>query len=108
MTNIPEAGSISSGTMRPQDLIPTFLDALETYWPEKHKELIDPKDGTPAVPSHVWEDGDDSPWWASDDALYLLNELFDHLDECAPEGMHFGAHEGDAADYGFWHVQEET
>jgi len=78
-------GTVSSGTMRPDDLIPEFLYVLELHWPEKAQELVEEYDGS--------EDDDD--YW-------LLDALFDALNEVAPEGFYFGASTGDGADYGFW------
>lgn len=95
-------GTVSHGTMRPQDLIPRFLDVLKDVDPGQHSAFI----MTPftAVPAYVQDEGDDSEWWASEDAQHLVNELFDALDGAAPDGVYFGAHEGDGSDYGFWPV----
>ena len=86
--------SLSHATMRPQDLIPRFLDFLREHAPEKYAQLP-----SPVIPSD-----EDHPWWGSEEAQYLLEDLFDALDEIAPEGCYFGAHPGDGSDYGFWEV----
>jgi hypothetical protein len=104
MTTFAYAGTVSHGTMRPQDLIPAFLDCLADVWPEAYEGyMVCP---FPPVPSYVTDEGDDSEWWTSDDAGYLLESLFDQLNEAAPEGYYFGAHEGDGSDYGFWTIEE--
>jgi len=104
MTTFAYAGTVSHGTMRPQDLIPAFLDCLADVWPEAYEGyMVYP---FPPVPSYVMDEGDDSEWWTSDDAGYRLESLFDQLDEAAPEGYYFGAHEGDGSDYGFWTIEE--
>lgn len=97
--------SVSHGTMRPQDLIPSFLDALSDVWPEAYEGYM--VASFPPIPAYVQDEGDDSEWWASDDAAYLLESLFDQLGECAPDGYYFGAHPGDGSDYGFWTIEEQ-
>ena len=82
-------GSISSGTMRPEDLIPDFASELEAL----------AKDGAFAElirEANALED------YESDDADGILEELFDALNSYAPSYAYFGAHPGDGADYGFW------
>lgn len=98
-------GTISHGTMRPQDLIPSFLDALEAIAPDAYAQMMVSSFGP--VPAYVYDEGDDSEWWDSDDAGYLLESLFDALDENSPEGFYFGAHPGDGSDYGFWQVEQD-
>ncbi|MGA7239440.1 MAG: hypothetical protein WBY44_27410 [Bryobacteraceae bacterium] len=87
-------GSISSGTMRSEDLIPTFIYELKRQRPmrRQHKQLV--RDVEQRMESDDYYSGDD----ASDD----LESLFDALGEYAPEHFYFGSHVGDGADYGFW------
>lgn len=41
-------------------------------------------------------------------ADYVLSDVMDQLDDIASrEGMTFGAHEGDGADFGYWKLPEE-
>lgn len=98
-------GTVSHGTLRSQDLIPAFLDVLRGENPAAHQQMTAPGVGFAAVPAHALED-DDADWWRSEDAIGVLDSLFDALDECAPEGCYFGAHPGDASDFGFWPVEE--
>lgn len=97
MEEFAYAGTVIHGTMRPQDLIPAFLDCLQELDPAAYAAI----DG---VPDDSWDD--DSWFWESDDAAWLIEELFDALDAAAPEGYYFGAHPGDGADYGFWQIEE--
>jgi len=99
--------TVSEATLRSQDLLPKFLDALRVLSPEAHQQLTMPAAGHPAVPAHALEDESD-PWWGSEECAWLLNEeLFDALNEHAPEGFCFGSHEGDGACFGFWPVEED-
>lgn len=88
-------GSVSTATMRSEDLIPAFIDALRAQKPlhRKHRALI--RD----IESRMGKPG----YYDSEDAAYDLNEsLFDALDEYAMPYMYFGSHPGDGSDYGFW------
>jgi hypothetical protein len=91
-------GTVIHGTLRPQDLIPTFLDLAREYAPEHYAQLCASPFGP--IPAHAAED-DEAEWWHSEDAGYLLDELFDLLDENAPAYCVFAAHEGDGSDFGF-------
>lgn len=97
--------SVISGTMRSQDLIPAFLDVLrmhDTEWYCAHITRV-----WPMPPSYALEDDDDE-WWDSEQCSYFLNEeLFDRLNDIAPEGYFFGSHPGNGSDYGFWEVEDE-
>lgn len=87
-------GSISHGTMRREDLIPTFVAELKRHQTaEQYAELI----------AHAESIVDFDDEAAGD----VLCDLFDALDEVAPEGTYFGAHPGDGSDYGFWPCEEE-
>jgi hypothetical protein len=104
-----QPGTVSHGTMRPEDLIPAFLDALpagpdKTRMEHEWGQMRDPRNGlihdergrwTRATPEKLWE----MQGW-------LLEELFDALNELAPRGYYFGSSEGDGSDYGFWMWQE--
>lgn len=76
-------GTVSHGTMRPEDLIPAFVSWLESQKPlrREHRKLLKENSG----------DDDET-----------LEELFDALNEYAPPYFYFGAHPGDGSDYGYW------
>ena len=102
------SGTVSHGTMRPQDVLPVFLGILEEYWPDKANKIIE-------FYSYDWEwpsadkslvFSDPLPDYLQDAAMYLWEELADALNEIAPEGHYFGAHIGDGCDYGFWLVDD--
>jgi hypothetical protein len=88
-------GSVSHATMRPEDLIPAFLDTLESQKPlrRKHRKLAR------QVKQNIDQTED---YFDSDDASFDLDELFDALDSYALPYFYFGAHPGDGSDYGFW------
>jgi len=95
MMKYAPVGSVSSGTMRPEDLIPTFLDTLRDLDSAQADAF---EDGWGDVINAVCdEDGE-----GSEDDSECVNALFDALGEFAPPYCYFGAHEGDGADYGFW------
>ena len=95
----PVEGTIPHGTLRTQDLIESFMDALqsldEATYIRLNSELVEMRG----------EMGED--WFDSEDASEMLDELFDTLDAIASEsGMYFGATEGDGSDFGFWTNEE--
>lgn len=96
-----EFGSISTCTLRTQDLIRAFTDELEhlEHGGTQAQEI------TRNINESIWED-DNDPYWDSEDAQHTLEELFDALNEYAPPYGYFGAHEGDGADFGFWPISE--
>jgi hypothetical protein len=98
-----ETGSLIHGTHRPQDLIPAFLEEVRNRDPGHYEGFMATPFGP--IPAHAMED-EDAEWWMSEDAAYLLEELFDILDEAAPEGYRFGAHEGDGSDFGYWPIED--
>jgi hypothetical protein len=97
-------GTVIHGTMRPQDLIPAFLDELRERDGAAYMQIVFAPFGP--VPSDAELD-DRHEWWASDEAADLLETLFDALGTAAPEGFFFGAHPGDGSDYGFWPMEED-
>lgn len=103
MNDSLKLGTIIQATLRPQDLIPVFLECLRfdcnnPGWADAINELI-PCDAVAALLS-----GDDThPWWDSEECSAVLHdELFSALDEHSPEFCHFGCTEGDNSDFGFW------
>jgi hypothetical protein len=81
--------TISHGTMRPEDLIPKFLEILEKLNPKISES------------AKRWNE-----LAIQEVQSQFLSELFDLLDQEAPEGFYFGSHPGDGSDYGFWQMEE--
>lgn len=114
-----DIGSISSGTMRTEDLLETYADELE-YLMKREDKRVKNDNQQAALTGNVLaevngrhveyaklitEARDIDP--DSDEASELVDELADALQEYAPAYCYFGAHEGDGADYGFWPSWEE-
>jgi hypothetical protein len=87
-------GSISSGTMRAEDLIPAFADCLAGLISEQPVHLQNKQHLELVAEANAIED-----FASADDTLA---DLFAALEEYAPPYGYFGAHEGDGACYGFW------
>lgn len=85
-------GSISSDTMLLSDLIPVFVETLESLARQnkclkQHRQLI--------TEARACNPEDDS-------AAEILSDLDQALSEFAPPYAYFGAHPSDGAAYGFW------
>jgi len=78
---------VSQGTLRPVDLVESILDFLDSIgYPE------------------IWSLREQA--LEEEDLTYFLNEdLWDLMNEIAPEGTYFGSHEGDGSLIGFWEVE---
>jgi hypothetical protein len=112
-------GTVSHGTLRECDLLEAFTNELDrlrdnNLYTSDGDELAlvdlngrvddllgmlerkhDLRGSWADVVDH---DGDEAGWW--------LEELTDLLNSYAPPGHHFGAHEGDGSDFGFWPSEE--
>lgn len=89
-------GSISSGTMRPEDLIPAFAAELKRICGDdlSGKCLVES--------SEALEFDSDASGYDLDEIHETLEYLTDELNAYAPDYCYFGAHPGDGADFGFW------
>ena len=94
--------TVIHATLRPQDLIPAFLDVIKDT--VEYEQLMVNNAG---VPSYAASDND-SEWWDSEDCSFFLNEsLFNTLEQYAPDGFYFGNTEGNGSDFGFWKNNDE-
>lgn len=102
-----ESGTISHGTLRAEDLIPTFLSVLRDCSPARVASIVD-EYGSAFVERCCEPNGFDEATPNEFEARdYLFEQLFDALGDIAPEGMYFGTIEGDGSDFGFWGSEEE-
>ena len=94
-----QLGSISTGTLRPEHLLPVFVDTLlgidNSNGGQTH--------GYPFTYQNAWDsDYDADSYWNSaypDEDLEIVSNL---LNELCPPFVYFGTLEGDGADFGFW------
>lgn len=89
---------VSDGTLKPEDLIPKFLNTLKHDEPAHAKFL---KDNPEILEIQSWDDVDDET------KSMLVDELTDALNGIAPDGYFFGASDGDGACFGFWKVDPD-
>jgi hypothetical protein len=106
-------GSITRGTLRPEDLIPRFAETLQHLVESRLKDLIE---NPPPDFDYQWDacisilkdlgrlDGnlDYDSYWEEDGHVDDLKWLNNRLNDFAPAGHYFGAHPGDGSDFGFW------
>ena len=94
--------SISTATMRKEDLIPCFYEFVK----ENNQNYFD--DSTILYNRIVTFTSDEGIWesyYDSEDSDYDLEELFDAMETLADDGYYFGSHPGDGANYGFWEIE---
>jgi hypothetical protein len=100
-----DGGSVSTATLRVEDLLKAFFGAVQAIDPERAEDVLkNPRN----VAFRHWFEGRKPDYPDSEDACYFVDEvLCDLLGEMAPEGHYFGTHPGDGADFGFWPEPED-
>ena len=96
-------GTVSSGTMREEDLIPDFCWELKNL--AKQTGICNRKTRAQHLRTvrEIEKRMEQEDYFESEDASYDLNEsLFDALNDYAGPYFYFGSHPGDGSDYGFW------
>ena len=99
---------LSHATMRTEDLIPNFMQALNFVAKECEieKEVAAIQEEVDKLEFEEHK-GYGTYYKDQETASYILNEdIWDLLNEIAPEHTYFGSHEGDGAAYGFWTYDE--
>lgn len=114
MSNFP-TGSISHGTMRPEDLIPTFADTVLRLIREHKEQILAHTLGVSIVNleamTEIAKDVQkryEAPGYYDTDVVQDdMEGLMGILDVLAPPDHYFGTHPGDGSDYGFWRLESE-
>lgn len=100
-----DPGTLISGTHNEGQLVAAFLSELEDLNPPKAASIRNHY-GLGFIERVCSPGGMDYPTTGETDrAGWLMEDLYDALDECAPDGHYFGAHPGDGADFGFWEAE---
>ncbi len=111
-TNNISIGTISHGTLRNEDLLPKFLFALEECNPKAaarfNAELIELGFGHSMCGACGMGNREEWPEGFDDDICSeIIDDMINALNEVCPDGIYFGAHYGDGADFGFWEISED-
>ena len=92
-------GTVISGTMRNQDVIPALTWELRHLGHRSTELTLIEKRYEKAIEG---EFGEDDEYFTGESAMWDCESLFNMLQEHAPAYAYFGANEGDGSDYGFW------
>lgn len=96
-------GTISEGTLKNEDLIPAFIDAIDgVRISRKHRGEVR------AINNRLVDDYQSALWECPKDELvsYDVERLIDILNDYVPNYCYFGAHDGDGACFGVWPTDE--
>ena len=106
-----QLGTVSHGTLRPEDLLSSFISTLEGLvlvngdtlsLPENFRQrdryarlIGEAQDAFASDGETLTEEGEEN-------APEIISDLCDALSDFAPTGAYFGTLEGDGSDFGFW------
>jgi hypothetical protein len=95
-----QLGSISTGTLRTEDLLPIFADTLKALpW-------LDGIQSNSVMFSELLADADKYQSVDTEDGAEIASEVLENLTEAlsaiCPPFVYFGTLPGDGADFGFW------
>ena len=102
----------SKNTLKTEHLLESFLDFVEeelqkesgAYPQHAPLELRDEAEKLLRL-LQLTEHTEYRKWRAEAD--WTLEQIFDYMNEIAPEGYYFGSQEGDGALFGFWENRKE-
>lgn len=101
----PSVGSISTGTLRPEDLLRSFSQELGRLRPSENNKLR-------SHAAKLIHQLTSSRKTRSAALLEEVDECIQRIEDelgsiAATAGLHFGSHPGDGADFGFWQPEDE-
>ena len=110
---VQQFGTISSGTLRSNDIVPRFLQFLETHAKKRFDDIMSENlDLAQAYKDrekkHIYgnilliERNKDNPYWESEQCFEMTDYLTDVICLLCPPGYYFGQNEGNASDFGFY------
>ena len=92
--SFPGFGSVSTATLKTEDLLDAFSWTCKQYGGRKGAKLAREYDAMPSADDWTPEE--------EETAGYLLEDMTECLDSLCPDYVTFGTAEGDGADFGFW------
>lgn len=109
MEEIKPGMSVSHGTGRFIDTIPAMFNVLKQEDPEAAQKILNDNPTFAQMLQKLEDEGESAfnfgqgdPWWESEEAIWVYEDIENELNRLAPEGHYFGSHPGDGSDLGFW------
>lgn len=103
--------TVSSGTLRLQDLLPAYWYLLADLEECELLEENAPQSVLSEDELTALRDNDEDPYWYSEEAaedLQTLTEMLEQVANRIPGTFYFGAHPGDGSELGFWEVDQDA
>ena len=88
-----QLGSISTGTLRTEDLLPVFTATMRQFLTDNGHKSIYVERAETIIRNDFYD---------MELADELVGTLMDGIQGYCPPFVYFGAHEGDGSDFGFW------